>query len=253
VSGETRRLGPGAYLLDGEKVVSVSTVKGNWPKPGLTKWAANTCGAYAADHWEWLTHRPAMEAQSLIAGAPWRDLQAAGVRGTKIHTFAQRVTLGAEVEIPEDYAGYVEAAVKFLDEWQPTEERIETSVFSRKHKYAGTFDLMCMLPGLGLALLDYKTGRKGPYGDTALQLAGYGNAEFMLIDGIEVPMPPIDFYGVIWPHADGTYDLYPFTVTERTFRLFLYVQQTIIHKDFIEREAKGFAIPPPRAATEVPA
>ena len=74
-------------------------------------------------------------------------------------------------------------------------------------------------------LLDIKTTRSGIYGETALQIAAYRNAEFYLdADGEEQPMPAVDACGAIWVRADG-YDLIPVDASPTTFRTFLYVQQ----------------------------
>ena len=73
-------------------------------------------------------------------------------------------------------------------------------------------------------LIDLKTNRSGPFGEVALQLAAYRHAEVALIDNETVPMPPVDWCGVLWLRADG-YDLYPFDAGPAQFRSFLYVQQ----------------------------
>lgn len=253
---ETRRVGHG-YLLDGKSVISVTAVlKEGWAKPALTRWAARTAARYAVDHWEWLVEAVGSGQLSmdgvfdLISGAPWAELQRAALRGTQIHALARSLTHDEEIEIPDEAAGLVGAALRFLDEWQPLEERTEVSVFSRRYKYAGTFDLLCTIAGLGTCLLDYKSNLKGPYGETGLQLAAYGHADFMLVDGTEVPLPKIDFYGSVWLRDDGHYELYPFAVTEDTFRLFRYLQWVVSQRPHIEREIKGAALVPPTLVAE---
>lgn len=256
---DTRRQGR-SYLLDGKPVMSVTTIlKEGWAKPVLVKWAAVQCANYARDNWTDLVKGLDDGTLSLdhihdqIQGAPWRALQQAAARGTEVHGLARKLTHDEEVDFRDEIVGQVQACVHFLNEWQPRNEHTEVSVFSRQFKYAGTFDLLCELPTLGTALLDYKTNLKGPYGETGIQLAGYGFADFMLIGGIEIPMPKIDFFGSIWLQADGHYDLYPYAVTEDTFRLFRYLHWCVAQRPFIERGIKGRAIPPPVAATEVPA
>lgn len=256
---ETYRRGRG-YVLDGKSVMSVTAIlKEGWAKPALTKWAAGRCAAYARDNWHELASQLADgtltldHVHDLIAGAPWKALQEAAARGTAVHALARKLTNDEEVDFDDAIIGQVQACVRFLNEWQPRNERTEVSVFSRRFKYAGTFDLLCDIPSLGTALLDYKTNLKGPYGETGLQLAGYGNADFMLIDQVEVPMPKIDFYGSIWLQSDGHYDLYPYAVTDDIFTLFRYLHWCVAKRPFIERGIKGRAIPPPAAATEVTA
>ncbi|MBQ1163414.1 hypothetical protein KBZ21_36080, partial [Streptomyces sp. A73] len=57
-------------------------------------------------------------------------------------------------------------------------------------------------------ICDYKTGRSGIWGETALQLAAYARAEVYLDEhGIEQPIPHEDGGLAVWLRADG-YDTY---------------------------------------------
>ena len=76
-----------------------------------------------------------------------------------------------------------------------------------------------------------------------------------MIDGETVPMPEVDWCGVIWVRADG-YDLYPFEAGPAQFRTFLYCRQV---GDFLAdqdprndsgRAVKGAAITPDQALQE---
>jgi hypothetical protein len=250
---DTRRQGRASYLLDGQPVMSVTTILSKGlPKPALIDWAARTVAGYVADHWDWLKGLDPDEVRDIAKDAHHRDRDKAANRGTEVHRIARALIHDEEVQVPEELAGHVKSCVRFLDDWQPRDEITEVPVFSRKHRYAGTFDMHCTLPGLGRTLLDVKTNRSGPFGEVGLQLAAYGHADVMRIDGQERPMPPIDAYAVVWLRADG-YDVYQYAVTDATFRTFLYCQQVAHWLTTVERGIKGPAIPPPSAATEVPA
>lgn len=249
---DTRRQGR-SYLLDGKPVMSVTTILSKGlPKPALIDWAARTVAEYVADNWDRLKDLDSAEVRDLAKGAPNRDRDKAANRGTEVHRLARALTHDEEVQVPEELAGHVESAIRFLDEWQPRDEITEVPVFSRKHRYAGTFDMHCTLPDLGRTLVDYKTNRSGPFGEVGLQLAAYGHADTMIVDSQELPMRPIDSYVSVWLRADG-YDVYPYHVTDQTFRTFLYCQQVAWWLVNTERGIKGRAIPPPVAATEVTA
>lgn len=225
----TRRLERGrshSYLLDGKPVDGVTTVLSNGlPKPALVPWAAREVARFASSNRQLVQTLQEDELFDLFKGAPFRDRDRAANRGGEVHRLAQRLAQGKEVSVPDELIGHVDAYLKFREVWTPSEEILEFSVFSRRHRYAGTADLWARIRGLGRTLLDFKTNRSGPFGEVGLQLAAYANAEFMLSPtGEEVPIPPIDSFAVLWLRADG-FDLYPYEVTERDFRTFLYIQQ----------------------------
>jgi hypothetical protein len=228
MSGETRRINRGrghSYELDGVKVPGVTTVlsKG-YPKDALIKWAAETTAGYAVDNWEALGGLPPSERLKEIEGGRFRVQRAAALRGTTIHTYAERLAAGEEVEVPDEYAGHVDAYLAFVEEWQPAELLVERPVFSRKYQYAGTPDLFAVLRDGQTWLLDWKTGGKGVFLDHVLQLAALRYAEFVLDDdGNEVPVPRVDRAGIVWLRADG-YDLVPVEAGEEAFFVFRCVK-----------------------------
>ncbi|MGI5485191.1 hypothetical protein [Microtetraspora malaysiensis] len=247
MSGETKRRNHGrghSYLLDGEKVPGVTTLINNgFPKTALINWAARTVAGHAVDHWDELAERPVSERLRTLEKAHTAVRDAAGVRGTRVHRLAEPLSLGEEVEVPEELAGHVEACVKFLDDWDVRPVIVERPVFSRRHRYGGSPDLVARLRDGKTWLLDWKTNNKGPYGDMAFQLAAYRYAEIWLDnDGNEIPMPEIDEVGVVWLRADG-YDLYPFHADRDVFRQFLYIAQVAQANDAC-RDYKGDALIP---------
>jgi hypothetical protein len=226
---ETKRRNHGrghSYILDGNKVPGVTTlISGGFPKSGLINWAAGTVAAKAVDEWDDLALLPVSERLRTLEKAHNAVRDSAALRGTRVHTLAHKLVHGEQVEVPEELAGHVNACVKFLDEWEAEEIFAERPVFSREHQYGGSPDLVARLRDGQTWLLDWKTNRKGPYGDMAFQLAGYRFAEFYLDeDGLEQPMPEIDEAGVVWLRADG-YDLFPFEAGRSVFRQFLYIAE----------------------------
>lgn len=242
-----RQYGRGhAYYVDGHKVPGVTTlIKGGLPIQ-LTKWAAETAAGYAIDHWDELAELPLSERYKKISAAPNADRTAAGVRGTRIHKLAEPLAHGEEVAVPEDLRGHVESCVAFLDGYKVRPVLTEAPVFSRRHRYGGSPDLIADVeyPSSQRVLIDWKSNRKGPYSDTAFQLAGYRYAEFYLDDGDqEQPVPEVDACWVVWLRADG-YDVYPYHADQHVFRQFLYIAQCAQAAED-SRDYRGDALTPP--------
>jgi hypothetical protein len=296
MSGRTRIIHRGnghSYELDGQKVDGVTTILGRGvPKPWLGAWTARTIAEFVMEHLtprdghvyadELLDALRRFNAQtrypkrlpddfSRLAYAEVLKTVQYGVRdaaadlGSKVHDLAEQLSRGDEVDVPDELSGHVDSWLRFLDERQPTNAILERVVFSRKHRYMGTFDLIADFDWLpphvaaelgrdhGRALLDIKTNAKGSYPDAGLQLAAYRYADGMLSeDGeSEEPIPEVDWCGVIWVRADG-YDIYPYRADEFVFRQFLYVKQVA---DFFADQGpvsrlKGDALPPPAVTEE---
>jgi hypothetical protein len=228
----------------GEKVPGVTSINGEnggLPMPALTGWVGNTVAEYAIDNWDELAELSISERLNLLKKARYLKRDAAANRGTEVHTLAQKLAHGEEIEPPEELAGHVESCIKFLDDWDMQPIITEATVVNYRHHYAGTLDAIADLADGNRWLLDWKTNQKGPYGDTAFQLAGYRFAEKYRIDNrsTEQPMIPVDACGVVWLRADG-YDLHPYRVDEHVFRQFLYIAQVAIAVD----DANGYKLPP---------
>lgn len=226
---ETKRRNHGrghSYLLDGQKVTGVTTlINKGFPKSALINWAASEVAAHAVDHWDELSDLPISERLRRLEKAHNKVRDAAAVRGTRVHTLAHKLVHGETVEVPPELDGHVKACVRFLDEWDFQPILTERPVFSREHQYAGSPDAVGTLRDGRTWLLDWKTNRKGPYGDMAFQLAAYRYAEtFVDDDGLEQDMPEVDDVGVVWLREDG-YDLIPFEAGPAQFRTFLYIAQ----------------------------
>ena len=269
------------YTLDGKPVKGVTTVLGDGvPKPALVPWAAGSVASLVAEHLDvdndgnahadrlvsylrevgannrynrWPNNGAfnRLAALETLKGEPYRDRDKAANRGTEVHNLAEKLTLGEEVHPPEEIAGHIDAYVDWWNAWQPTDVRPEVVVASRKHWYVGTLDLLAVINGQ-LWLVDIKTNRSGPFPEVALQLAAYGNAEVMVLEGDdgqlhEHPMPAIERYGVLWLRGDG-HDFHEVYVNRHTFRVFLYAQQIGKFQKSDRSEHIGPALNPPEAA-----
>jgi hypothetical protein len=150
----------------------------------------------------------------------------AAVRGTQIHTYAEQLQAGAEIDVPDEYVGHVDSYLRFVDEWQPDELMVEQPVYHRGLRYAGTPDLVARLADGKLWLLDWKTGAKGIFPEHAVQLAAARYAEFTIdpVSGAELPMPQVDRCGCVWLRADG-YDLVPVAADPEAFEVFLFARK----------------------------
>jgi hypothetical protein len=255
-----------SYRLGDRKVPGVTTIIGaGVPKGGLIGWAGTTVAEFVVDRLS-VDDRGRVLADDLIrdlrAGAkypipaimpgrgmprsklarelsfaPNRVRDTAAARGGKVHEYAEQLAAGKDVDVPDETLGYVDAYLDWREKWQPSEELLERPILNRSVFYAGTPDLVAVLgadscavcgsPDCdGMTLVDWKTGQGGIYGETALQVAAYANAEvYVDVDGVEQPMPGIRHTLGVWLRPDRTHETYPLDGGPATFRLFRYVYE----------------------------
>jgi hypothetical protein len=209
---------PTHYYVDanGTRIPGVTTILSDGiPKPALINWAANATADYAVNNWEHLTDMGVADRLKLLKKARYEDRDAAARRGTEVHDLAEKLMVGAEVAVPDELRGHVEAYVKFLDDINPQPVLTEVTVVNYTHGYAGTLDMVFDCAH-GRILADIKTTRSGIYGETALQLAAYRYAEVYLEDGQETAFPEVDDTWAIWVRADG-YDIVPLDTSPAVF------------------------------------
>jgi hypothetical protein len=255
MTGPTSRRDHGkghSYLLDGEKVPGVTRENDEgYPKPALVNWAANVTCDFLLDRWDELKDLTPSARDKILRRARWDYLDEAAQRGKLAHVLIQKLARGEEVEPPEDLLGYVDAYLRFVDEWTPREVLIEAPVFSREFRYAGTLDVVAYLADGRSWLLDWKTGGKGPFPEHVLQLAAYRYADFWLDgDGNEQPMPVIDRAGFVWIR-DGEYDLLPADADDDAFSVFGAVQTIARFREYYRDEWPPLALDPPERRESV--
>ncbi|MDQ2782221.1 MAG: DUF2800 domain-containing protein [Actinomycetota bacterium] len=236
------------YKWRDEEFTSVTTIlSGGVPKPALTNWAAKSVAEYVAAHLAEVNAIAADDpaaAIDLMKGSPWRQRDKAAAQGSDIHAWAEAHVLGKVMpEPPPAHRPYCDGFLRFLEDWRPTYQMSEATVYNRANAYAGTLDAIVEMDG-DLWLIDYKTG-KGVYGEVALQLSAYRSAEFIgLPDGTEAPMPEVDWCGVLHLTPDG-YHLIPVEAGPDEFRAFLYAQQVRNFAEYRSREVLGAPLPAP--------
>jgi hypothetical protein len=195
---------------DGNRIPGVTTILGaGLPKPQLINWAANATAEGAINDWDGLTELPPAARLKALQGIRYETTNRAKNKGTLIHGYAEHLVQGHKVDgIPDELRPYTDAYVRFIDTFQLDPILVEVVIVSYRHGYAGTLDLVAELtnPLSGereVWLLDIKTGEKGIYPETALQLAAYRYAEaYVDANGDEQPMIPVENTGAIHVTAD---------------------------------------------------
>jgi hypothetical protein len=213
------------YAINGQPAKGVTTILDEgFPKPALLNWAADETARWAMEHLDELAELGPVRGYEKLRKARWETNRAAKVRGTDVHDLAEKLSHGQEVEVPGHLAGHVESVIRFLDDFDVTPIRTETTVANPEQGYCGTFDVYADT-NRGPMLLDYKTSKGPPYPEVALQLAAYRHAPWWLADGTVTPAEPIDSTAVVWLSAER-YEVYPVDTGPDVFRQFLYVAQT---------------------------
>jgi hypothetical protein len=233
------------YAIDGQKVTSVTTIMSNgWPK-NLAKWGAECVSNYAIDNWAKLGRMPLSERIKKLNGAPWATMDRAAMKGTAIHQIAEKLLAGEQATVPEDVAKKVAACQRFLSDFDVKPVHVELPVFSRKHLYAGTSDLIADLADGQRWLLDWKSGKSGVFGDMSYQLSAYRYADFYVdAEGNEIPVPEVDAVGIVWLREDGEYELVPLESNQRVFREFIAIMR-VAEAAENSRSYVGMPVAPP--------
>jgi len=227
------------YRWRDEQFDSVTTIIGGGvPKPALKAWGEKLVAQTAVEKRRIWSDMSADEAVDWLKRAPFRETDRAAVQGTDVHDWCEKHVLGGLPVVVEDappaQQGYLKAFLSFLTEHHPEYEMTEATVYNRHWGYAGTLDFLARIDGR-FVLGDYKTG-KGVYGEVAMQLAAYRNAEFIgMPNGDEVPMPDVDECMVLHLMPTG-YELLPVTAGDSEFRYFLYAKQV---RDFVETHSRA--------------
>lgn len=183
------------YEVDGELYPSVTHILGAINKPALVPWAAKqeraAVSAAAATLYSELSaagqQYPASWFATALATklgsvkAHERRLARAGDIGSEAHQAIEwllRTALGSEAGPKPVISAPARIAVEAFKAWalevQLKPILIERVVFSKRHRYAGTLDLLARVNG-ELVTIDFKTG-KAVYAEAHLQAAAYGAA-----------------------------------------------------------------------------
>ena len=211
-----------AYYLDGDKLPGVTTILGaGLPAPALVEWAAKTTATFAVNEWDRLSTLGVVDRYERMRGARWEVLRQAGMRGTDLHAFADRLSRGEDVDVPDEHRGPIEALATLMDKLDMEPVHTETPVLHAEHRWAGTTDAVVIINGQ-LWLVDYKTG-KGLYEKDALQVSAYSFATHALMPSGLVEFVPPQRVGLIHVTPDSA-ELHEVTHTARNYEVFRHVQ-----------------------------
>lgn len=173
------------YKVAGESVPSVTAITGVISKgDGLLNWAVNCAVDYFKNYLKPGRALDELEIMQMCDGAGRahrRKVETAANIGTLVHSWIEahiKHALGQGAAPEEPHNETVKRSVEAFLEWEKGEEveyiASERKIFSRKHTYAGTLDVLCRLKGK-LTIGDAKTS-SGIYVEHHLQTAAYAMA-----------------------------------------------------------------------------
>lgn len=247
--------------------LSVTSAIKSLSKPFLVGWAAKMSAECAVEDHEIISAMLAKgdktAALNHIKQARFRDAEGKADRGTIVHAATEAYVAGKPVDldavqhaleeknVPEGLwkATYkmIDGVLEFLFDFEPEVIWSEATVYSRKHEFAGTADLIARI-GIGdsvlPAVIDIKTG-KSIYNEVAMQLTAYARADFVgLDDGTEKPLLPKKSekirHGIcIRPTAAGKYERANFDLTDEVFDKFLACLELADVDDVLRRARRA--------------
>lgn len=178
----------GFYWEESKPFLSVTTILKVIDKPALRYWFGQQV------YWA-VVKNPGMNEKEALA-APWQTSGKARNRGTVVHDLVENYTNHQDMikGTPSDYQGYANAFMSWINDHSPVIEQHEVTVLNRKHRYAGTLDMLATLKDNRKVIVDIKTG-KDIYPEAFLQLSAY-----LHCDGIEARDIAVCLLG-----EDGTY------------------------------------------------
>lgn len=228
------------------QLVSITTALKALDKPAIPIWARRQTAEAAVNNLPMLTTM--IETAGKEATADYlikvadhtRDTKAD--TGTDVHSLIESYYLTLRQAVPTvdgASAAFWRAFLEFDRIWQPQVIAVEYMVCNLTYGYAGTGDLVVLMwcpvdnkfcrfrldtKTMGVSERGANKGkRKGPYRETALQLAAAEYAEFVGRgdDPKKYTVPKADHCGVLALVEDGSHAVIPYTVTPRTFQAFL--------------------------------
>lgn len=193
------------YKVAGEYVPSVTTALNAIAKPALVPWAAKCAAELFIAEMKPGVALDEVQIRELATRAKnaHRDqaTRAAGI-GTDVHRWAERFARGENPAPPLN--PQIRLGVDAFHAWHRAHDvkslHVERRVFSRRHQYAGTVDLVAIIDGVR-AVVDFKTST-GLWDEYRLQLAAYRQA--LLEEG--VVDDDSDRWMVRFDKSDGSFE-----------------------------------------------
>lgn len=236
-----------------ETVPSVTSITDAVPKPWLQYWGQKIVAQCAIDNIDGLPQLLKVNGrkgvEDFLKNAPRRSTADAAQMGSTAHALFEQLAVEGECTIEEEdeekagyLEGYADQFIDFMETVDPVFLHTEETVWSETHGYAGSFDAVVelhdlpseILEQLGLsprrkkpvtAMLDYKTSKSGVYPETALQVSGYMNADFIMHgDGKKSKIPKCDI-GLVLNVRPDYWRLFPLAASPEIFDVFLALMQ----------------------------
>ncbi len=163
-----------------------------------------------------------------LKGAPYRDRDAAAMKGTKVHeAYEQFLKTGVTKTDDEDILKMVDDLCALTDRYDIKWERSEQTVFHSTDGWAGTMDgvVTMTFPGEDAprrCVVDIKTSRsvQGKH-EYVMQLNALANGEVIVHDdGTEEPMPAVDGAVILHVRPDKEPEAVPVQLSEESYRDF---------------------------------
>ena len=207
----------------GPEMTGVTTHIGVLNKPGVVDWMKKLTAETAVDKRllipEWIETGGREGAIALLAGAADKVRNDAGDLGTRVHALLEAVARGQDVTLTPEEEPFVAAFRAWCAERNPEFIATEFMVYSEKHEYGGTADVLLKLDG-ETWLVDYKTSG-GVYPETALQLVALGRADWAGAPGNPRKFRiPKSRYGILHVRPEGV-TLYEAHITDEEWEVFL--------------------------------
>jgi hypothetical protein len=214
------------YYYEGKRVPGVTTIIGKSLPKHLEYWSAELVAIHAHEHPEHFPSVPLSGLRSAARAIFESARNDAAERGKQIHALAEAVNRGEAVSVPPEHDGALLTYERWFSDFAVATMYAEAAIFSATYRYAGTIDLMAIIDGGPLVLIDLKTGNSGVWPETCLQLAAYRNAEWIQPrPGAPLePMPRVDLCAALWLQADR-YEFIPLEAGAREFAVFLHAME----------------------------
>lgn len=233
----------------GHEVPGVSAIKAMLPSPALSNWFKKATAEYCVDQLEMIARVAEHDkdaAIDLVKNSTSRSSRKKADRGTEVHAMCEEIMRAqinekkAQFKATGDDMKYLRNFARFIKEFEVKPVMVETTIWSKEHLYAGTFDLLCTLKGRdGYYIVDYKTGASGIWPDAGIQQTGYRWADSYIDEaGAFQTMPPIAGAFGLWLRPEG-WALTPLRTDEAMWDVFLHLRALYDFKMNIQQTVCG--------------
>lgn len=218
-----------------EKVPGVTSILSMLPKPFLQYWGQKIVAEFACDNIGPVTglllNGQRQAAIDLMKNAPRRYTTGRADIGTEVHGYYESLSRGEDIgRVHPDVQPYIDHYHQFIADFSPKFLMNEETVWSDKHRYAGSFDFIAEIGG-EIVIGDWKT-TKATYPEVGLQLAAYRYADYVIRpDGARTPLPKGISGGAVMHVGLEGYELIPLKCDEDVFDVFIALRSVVFEWD----------------------